>query len=236
LYHAFAPGPAAAVTAVAAGTIYAVQLLLAPFVVPAAASAASDLAVIVLLIVIGRGRLGLRPTPLRFLVAGALIGISAWYVDLLIVVQISEPRDTESLQQLVEQPPLTSALLALAMLPAIAEELMFRGVLARGLATRWSPMPAIAVSALAFSAYHMAPIQMLATFPLGLFLGFLALRAGSVIPSMIVHALNNTVAITLSRDELPAASAWIGGHPVIAATGAIVLVAGGVTLAASGNT
>ena len=64
-----------------------------------------------------------------------------------------------------------------------------------------------------FSAYHLRPEQMVSTFPFGLALAFLALRADSIIPSTLAHVMNNATVILLQRDEVPALDRVLGEHP-----------------------
>lgn len=235
MYQTFAPASAWMIAAASIGTIYVAQLGLFGAGVPGlVASAAADVAVIALLVAIARragaARIGLTRVAPRLVVAGALLGISAWYLDLRLVLVVKPPGETRMLEGLVEQTALVPTLLAIAVLPAVAEELVFRGVLARALAVHGRAV-AIGVSTLVFAAYHLNPLQIVATVPLGLALGYVALRADSAVPTMIAHALNNAVAIVISRDALPGVGAWIGDHPSTSLAGAAALVAAGLVLA-----
>ena len=82
-----------------------------------------------------------------------------------------------------------------AILPGVVEELLFRGYLQSRLLLRWPPALAVGVSALVFSAAHMDPLHVLGVLPLGLWLGAVAWRAGSVWPAVLCHAVNNAVAV-----------------------------------------
>lgn len=178
--------------------------------------------------------LGLRVPALRFVGAGVLVGLSAWYVALQLVLWLQPPGDEKVLQTIVEQGGLVPSLLGLAVLPAIAEELVFRGALARGLATRWPAWAAVLGSALVFSAYHLLPSQAVGVLPLGLGLGLLAVQSGSVVPGMVAHLTNNVIALVLSRDELPGLSRALGARPEMTLVAAIVLLGCGALLCAKG--
>lgn len=106
------------------------------------------------------------PAPLRFWIAATLVGVTAWYVDFALVTWISPPGDAAHLTTFVEELSLGSAAVAIAIAPALTEELFFRGVLARAFARR-ATAGAIVASAFVFSLYHINPIQIVATFPLG---------------------------------------------------------------------
>jgi membrane protease YdiL (CAAX protease family) len=144
-------------------------------------------------------------------------------------------RAREAVEKLVTQAPLVVTLLVIAMLPAIAEELVFRGVLLRGLATRLRPVLAIPISAAVFALYHLQPGQMVTTFMLGLALGFLTLRARSVVPAMIVHLINNSMALLIARDDIPSMSKWIANNPAITIVLAAVSVGTGVAITAKAH-
>jgi membrane protease YdiL (CAAX protease family) len=178
--------------------------------------------------------LGLTRPALRFLGAAVLIGCSVWYLNLRLISLLPLPTGgVQVLQDIVDGPHLVVALAALALLPAICEEVMFRGVLVRGLATRFVPAAAVALGALVFAGYHLSLIQLLPTFTLGLLAGALTVRAHSVVPAMVAHFINNAIAILVSRDL--ATSSWIDAHPDPSLAVAGVLTAGGIAILVGGR-
>lgn len=86
-------------------------------------------------------------------------------------------------------------ILAVCVLPAVCEELIFRGLILRGLAARFKPFIAIIFSALIFSLSHMSPSQTIHQFILGIALGYLVLTTGSIWASMLMHFCNNLFAV-----------------------------------------
>lgn len=76
-----------------------------------------------------------------------------------------------------------------------SEELLFRGAILRFL-LQWSKRPwvAILVSSIMFGAMHGNWEQGIAGFIIGVLLGWLAYRTGSIIPGIILHILNNGMA------------------------------------------
>ena len=168
-------------------------------------------------------------------VAAVLLGVSCWYIDLRIVDLIpvfdTDGSDAHALTDLVRAPSLAASLVTLALVPAICEELVFRGILARGLTPRLPPVAAAAVAAEVFSAYHLSPLQAIPAVLLGFALGALALRARSLVPAMLAHALNNAFVIAVSRDDSPGgAASWLDGHPWSALAGAVVLAGTGLAI------
>jgi len=181
--------------------------------------------------------LGLRGAPLRFFVAAIAVGATAWYVNATVAdwlfAKLALPRDQAiHLQALVDRPSLGQSLALFGLVPAVCEEIVFRGVLARSLGRRTSLLAAAAISAVVFSAYHVSLIQSLPTLTLGALLAVIAIRADSVAPSIVAHAINNAMAIAVSRSALPELTGWIGRHPVAAVAGCAAATAGGIVLAA----
>ena len=81
------------------------------------------------------------------------------------------------------------------MLAPLCEELVFRGAVLRAL-LRWTPRHwvAIAISALFFALIHVNPAQMPHAFLAGLLLGWLYYRTDSVVPGIVLHWVNNSIA------------------------------------------
>ncbi len=159
--------------------------------------------------------LGLRRPRLIWLLVALLIGSSAWYLNLRIV-HLLPVQPSPALQEIVVQPPLLVTLVLLAIIPPVCEEILFRGVFARGLARGMPAILAIVVSAAVFSFYHLSLAQAVPTFTLGLAVGWLALRADSIVPAILVHICNNAIAVVISRDEVPGVTAWFDHNPTLA--------------------
>ena len=94
-------------------------------------------------------------------------------------------------------PQLILMILSSAVIPPIAEEIFFRGfVLKRSLPI--GSMKAIVISAAIFSLFHGNLGQIIYTFAAGVAFGYIYLLTGSILPSILLHGLNNgySVAIT----------------------------------------
>lgn len=224
LYHApaFTPAEAWWLLAVGVGIIYGTQIAVGAFLIGIAASAIADVACIAFFVWHARRRrigfagLGFAHSPPKYLIAGVLIGCSAWYVNLLIVTLLHVPEGpTELLKGLLEETGVVQTIAAIAILPALAEEIVFRGVLARALATQKRLPVVVVVSSAIFGIYHVLPAQVVATFMLGCLLSLLTLRARSIVPAIVAHFLNNAIAIIVSREETSAVSDVMQAHPVV---------------------
>ena len=90
-------------------------------------------------------------------------------------------------------PELLMQFLALCVMPAIAEELLFRGAF-QGLMRPCGSAAAIFAPALLFGVLHLDLAQGLTAFACGVFLGWLAERSGSILPGMLLHFVNNALA------------------------------------------
>lgn len=88
-------------------------------------------------------------------------------------------------------------LLLAGLLVPLAEELAFRGLLQGWLRERYGPTAGIFLSALIFAAVHGIPLLLPALFLVGLLLGWLYERSGSLWPAVAMHGAFNTIMTTL---------------------------------------
>ena len=84
--------------------------------------------------------------------------------------------------------------LTLAVLPAIFEEIFFRGILLNALREKHTLLSVILVS-LCFSLYHCNLSQLVYQFIYGVAFSFVAIALKSVIPCIISHFLNNFIVL-----------------------------------------
>ncbi len=82
-------------------------------------------------------------------------------------------------------------ILRVVILAPVVEELIFRGVIFSGFQRMYPAFWAIFLSALLFAFFHLNPWQLGPTFLLGLLLGFVRLRTGSLLAAIFTHALHN---------------------------------------------
>ncbi|MCL4811549.1 MAG: ABC transporter permease subunit [Vicinamibacteraceae bacterium] len=159
-----------------------------------------------------------RPRVLA-LAGAALVGATAWLAIGGIATRLFPPPDSlvralERVLMLGDEPlPLWTTWLFVALLPAVCEELLFRGFIMRGL-RRLGMWPAIVISALLFGLAHASIYRLLPTFALGIVLGYAAWRTGSIVTSMAVHALNNGLVATLAREPQWAERLGLGSTEV----------------------
>lgn len=146
------------------------------------------------------------------------------------------------LVELIRGAPTWAVVLLLAVMPAVCEELLFRGWLLSGLAGRAPARPraagAIVAQAAAFAAFHLLPERMPQTFVLGAVAGAVTLWTRSLLPAVVLHAAHNAVPVLLVASASPSEieaymeagrslPAWIVG------LGLGCLVIGGLIVAAT---
>ena len=87
----------------------------------------------------------------------------------------------------------------IALLAPVVEEVVFRGAILRALlSSMQSKWGAICFTAALFALIHANPAQMPHAFLMGLLMGWLYMRTGSIVPGMVFHWANNTVAYLMA--------------------------------------
>jgi hypothetical protein len=92
---------------------------------------------------------------------------------------------------------LVATALVIGLAPGFGEELLFRGYIQTRLVQRWPRLLAIGVTSILFGIIHMDLVQGTFAVFLGLWLGEVADRTGSLWPAIACHAFNNTVATVM---------------------------------------
>lgn len=87
------------------------------------------------------------------------------------------------------------AVMKVAIIAPIIEELIFRGVIMHGLMRNYPKIIAIFVSALFFALFHLNPWQFPATFLLGLLLGWIMVITRNIFACIIGHSMNNLLVL-----------------------------------------
>ena len=87
--------------------------------------------------------------------------------------------------------PMWQLYLYVAVLPAICEEIAFRGMLLNGLRRRLRPAALMVSVGIIFGLFHMTLFRIAPTALLGMILTGIALMTGSIFPGMLMHAGNN---------------------------------------------
>lgn len=142
----------------------------------------------------------------RHFVAAALMGYGMQIVTTLIMVLVNVllPSVMEEYNTLVDGSGITTYglmwVISTLVLPPLVEEAGFRGLGLTYLERAGVPFAAAnIVQALAFGIFHMNLTQGIYTFVLGLALGYVTHRSGSIAPAMLMHLVYNLMG-TLGSD------------------------------------
>ncbi|MCI1188584.1 CPBP family intramembrane metalloprotease [Hymenobacter sp. DH14] len=87
--------------------------------------------------------------------------------------------------------------IVIALVPAVAEELVFRGVIQKNLVRWFSPHVGVWLGAALFSAIHFQFFGFVPRFVLGLVLGYLYLWSGNILVSMAAHFTQNALQLLI---------------------------------------
>lgn len=153
--------------------------------------------------------LHLKPLPKQWLLvpgavlfALALHPASVWLsIGIRTLYPISE-QATQQLTPIAEQilsASLFKALLVMAFLPAICEELAFRGFILSGLRRTGNKWTAIILTALLFGVTHGILQQTISATLVGVVIGYITIQSGSLLPAICFHFTHNSLAVIFSR-------------------------------------
>ncbi len=98
--------------------------------------------------------------------------------------------------------PIWLPILAFAVTPGICEELAFRGPILSGFNRSGRHGIAIILSSVAFGAIHMVPLQVFYATLVGMVLGLIAVRSGSLLPGIVFHIIFNSLQVLRSRVDV----------------------------------
>lgn len=123
----------------------------------------------------------------------------------------------------------TLLILAAVFAAGICEEMLIRGMFQGALEKRMHSVYAIVISSLVFSFIHINPWGGIQIFVIAVFLGLIAWRTGSIVPTIIMHGMNNFIVIVFNNLE-PETLLWYGDEqhiePVMIVVGILFLVIG----------
>ena len=95
--------------------------------------------------------------------------------------------------------PIAVLLLVMAVMPAVGEEILFRGFVLGSFRKKWGIKWALLVSALVFGAFHTSLVKLIPTALLGASLAYMVVRTGSIYVSMAFHFINNGVSLLVMK-------------------------------------
>ncbi len=123
----------------------------------------------------------------------------------------------------------------IGILAPLTEEVVFRGAVLRKLLTITRPAWAVALSALLFAVVHGNLAQGCHALIIGVLLGWLYVRTRSIVPCVVVHWVNNTIAFAAvralgSRGDVPLTELFAGQQTLLYALIAVSVVVALISL------
>ncbi|MCG3127030.1 MAG: hypothetical protein CHACPFDD_01887 [Phycisphaerae bacterium] len=186
------------------------------------------------------GALALRAPGGRGWAAGLCLGASTWILAKawLVLQQHFLPMNPEVLQQLMSdleflnRTDLLTQIALLALVPAICEELFFRGFVLSGARAGAGAVGGVILVALAFALFHQSVYRIIPTAVLGLLFGVLVLRFGSIWPAIVAHAMHN--GLTATSEGIGAFKDWLGWQTLADPGSLPMTLPGPIWIAAAG--
>jgi membrane protease YdiL (CAAX protease family) len=180
-------------------------------------------------------RLGRVPTGMLALCVFLGLGLGIVSDELDRMAQSAFPMPREILDALKDFMVFHSAremillVFSVVIFAGVIEEMLFRGFLQTALERHNPSTKAIVVTAAVFAILHFNPWWMVQIFGLGVVLGILAWRSGSIWPGVVIHMTNNAVAMVfMNVDESKLRGYEFRGQvaPLWMATGLVLTVVG----------
>jgi membrane protease YdiL (CAAX protease family) len=116
--------------------------------------------------------------------------------------------------------------ITVALVPALAEETLFRGVVQRSIGQATGGLRAAVISGIIFAAYHLNPLSIVPLVALGVFFGYIVYRSGNLTLAIFAHFFNNFLACTAvffrMEDDFVVLSPGGDPSPVIAGLNALM--------------
>ncbi|MDE5722409.1 MAG: CPBP family intramembrane metalloprotease [Clostridia bacterium] len=110
--------------------------------------------------------------------------------------------------------------IVIAVLPALIEEALFRGVILNCCENSVGTVRTVFIVGFCFSLFHASPEQTVYQFIVGCAFAFIAVRSGSILPSVLMHFINNALIVIFKACGLYDAN----GNLMVSQTVSIVLI------------
>lgn len=138
----------------------------------------------------------LKLPSVKSVLGGVLLYIGVFLLMLVVSCILTRlfPESSQNLQQsyteLLKQ-PFVLIVLVMTIMPAVGEEIFFRGLLCGSIRQRYGIFWGILISSLIFGAFHMSLVKLLPTAMFGACFAYIGCISGSIYIGMAMHFLNN---------------------------------------------
>ncbi len=127
-------------------------------------------------------------------------------------------------------PELLFVIIVVALVPAISEEFLFRGLVQRNFEYSFGLAGGAVVAGIIFALYHLNPFSLVPLMALGIVFGLLVYKTGSILAAILAHFINNVTAVVsvyYRREEILLPSET---DPSISTTLLVMLLSGFVAI------
>ena len=124
-----------------------------------------------------------------FVLLNLSVVVNKWFLQMLQGWGLDVKTSSVTSEQILQNPVL--ALVVACVLPAINEELVFRGLVVKGISQKLGNVASVLITGFLFALFHGSPAQTLHQFVLGCVLSYVAISTQSVVLPVIAHFFNN---------------------------------------------
>jgi sodium transport system permease protein len=143
---------------------------------------------------------------IKYLFAAVFIGLTARYPISLVTEQLSYLfpvpdilSNFDILGTTIGSLSLTSAIMVIAVLPAVFEEAVFRGAIFSSLEKKYSKAGLSVITGILFGIMHLNIFNLFETSILGVLFGIITIYSGSILPAVAAHFVNNAFSVTVMK-------------------------------------
>lgn len=85
------------------------------------------------------------------------------------------------------------AMLTTVVAAPLLEEILFRGIIQQEISNSYGKVRGVVMAAAVFGIVHIIPQQVINAFFIGIILGYIYIKSGSLTPAILIHAVNNAI-------------------------------------------
>ena len=140
---------------------------------------------------------GLHVLLVLLVVPGFMLAADAIQTTFIWATDLKPPAAMKALNGIFGKFPWPLTAVAVALGPGVVEEFWCRGFLGRGLSARYGLVAGVLLTSAFFALMHLDPSQLLVFFLMGAYLHFVYRATRSIWPAILLHAMNNGIAVLL---------------------------------------
>ena len=134
-----------------------------------------------------------------------------WAIGFIMIIMYSAiqnyifPSWTEDLKKLgdfLQKADYFQTLIVLSFVPAICEEILFRGIIFGSLERKLGFSKGLFISSVLFGLFHIYPAKIAITAMLGMIFAYVVYKSKSIYPSMMMHFINNFFTLFIGKNAM----------------------------------